>query len=192
MDQTLPLQQAHAQLEAMRPQLLKIAQVQLRNATWAEDAVSETLLSAIEKLSTFDGRSQLKTWVIAILRNKVIDQMRRNAREVCIGDEDASDEDVEALVFDARGRYREAPTPWASPDGALSERQFLSIVEACVERLPNQLGRVFLMREWLDMETEEICKEIGLTTSNLWVMLHRARLRLRECVQVHWQGREST
>jgi RNA polymerase sigma-70 factor (TIGR02943 family) len=174
-------------LETLRPQLLRYARLQLRNEAWAEDAVSETLLAAIEKPEAFAGRAQPKTWLIGILKHKLVDQLRRHSRECQLGnDEQGDDEAVEALLFRADGHFREAPQDWGDPEGTLRQQQFIAVLDACVEKLPNQLGRVFLMREWLELETEEICKELQITTTNLWVMMHRARLRLRECLQLNW------
>jgi RNA polymerase sigma-70 factor (TIGR02943 family) len=177
-----------ALLETLRPQLLRYARLQLRNEAWAEDAVSETLLAALEKPEAFAGRAQPKTWLIGILKHKLVDQVRRHARECSITDEDGEDESLEDALFSASGHFREAPTDWGDPQAVCTQTQFLQVLDACVEKLPKQLGRVFLMREWLELETEEICKELSVTPTNLWVMLHRARLRLRECLQLNWFG----
>jgi RNA polymerase sigma-70 factor (TIGR02943 family) len=176
-----------ALLESLRPQLLRYARLQLRNPAWAEDAVSETLLAALEKPQAFAGRAQPKTWLIGILKHKLVDQLRRHARECSAGPDD-EDPGVEDPLFDESGHFRERPADWGDPQATLGQRQFLAVLDACVEKLPNQLGRVFLMREWLELETDEICKELGVTPTNLWVMLHRARLRLRECLQLNWFG----
>lgn len=173
------------QLQHLRPQLLRYARNQLRNDVWAEDAVSAALLVAVEKQASFQGRSQLKTWVIGILRHKLIDELRHHGREVASTPADG-DDGLEEAMFAADGHFRESPQDWGDPEAALSQGEFLRILEACCERLPNQLGRVFLMREWLELESAEICKELGITPTNLWVMLHRSRLRLRECLQIHW------
>lgn len=176
-----------ATVEMLRPQLLRFARVQLRNDAWAEDAVSETLLAALEKPQAFAGRSQLKTWLVGILKHKVIDQMRRHSRECSWSpaDDDTGDE-VENTLFDARGVWQELPAEWGNPESALRQSQFLAVLEACVEVLPPQQGRVFLMREWLELPSETICNEVGISATNLWVILHRARLRLRECLQTRW------
>jgi RNA polymerase sigma-70 factor (TIGR02943 family) len=180
-----------AQLEQLRPRLMRYARLQLRNDAWAEDAVSETLLAAIEKPEAFAGRAQPLTWLIGILKHKIVDQIRRQSREVRLADD--ADEDgsaaMEHALFDATGHFAETPADWGDPQASLGERQFIAVLDACVEKLPNQLGRVFMMREWLELETDEICKELALTPTNLWVMLHRARLRLRECLQLNWFGR---
>jgi RNA polymerase sigma-70 factor (TIGR02943 family) len=173
------------EVQALRPQLLRFARTQLRNEAWAEDAVSETLLAALEKPLSFSGQSQLKTWLVGILKHKVIDQLRRHAREATVLDSDDG-ADLDELLFKADGHWREAPKDWGDPEHALRERQFFDVLEACMEHLPGVQGRVFMMREWLDLGTDEICKELAITSTNLWVLLHRARLRLRDCLQQGW------
>ncbi|MFO1338504.1 MAG: sigma-70 family RNA polymerase sigma factor [Burkholderiaceae bacterium] len=174
------------QVEALRPQLLRYARSQLRNDAWAEDAVSDTLLAALEKPQGFGGGSALKTWLVGILKHKLIDQLRRHAREATVLDRDDG-EDLDALLFDETGHWRDMPVDWTDqPEALCRQGQFLAVLDACVEKLPTTQGRVFMMREWLELDTDEICKELAITTTNLWVLLHRARLRLRECLQVTW------
>ena len=173
------------QVETLRPQLLRYARSQLRNDAWAEDAVSEALLAALEKPQSFAGQSQLKTWLVGILKHKVVDQLRRHSREATILSDD-DDTDVDELLFAADGHWRDAQNDWGNPEQALGQRQFFEVLDVCVERLPPVQGRVFMMREWLELGTEEICKELGITSTNLWVLLHRARLRLRDCLQQGW------
>jgi RNA polymerase sigma-70 factor (TIGR02943 family) len=174
------------QVEALRPQLLRYARSQLRNDAWAEDAVSETLLAALERPQAFAGGSALKTWLVGILKHKLIDQLRRQSREATVLDRDDA-EDLDALMFDETGHWRETPVDWVDqPEVLCGQRQFLAVLDACVEKLPATQGRVFMMREWLELETDEICKELAITTTNLWVLLHRARLRLRDCLQLSW------
>ncbi|KQW43575.1 MULTISPECIES: sigma-70 family RNA polymerase sigma factor [unclassified Roseateles] len=176
------------QIEALRPALLKYARLQLRNPAWAEDAVSDTLLAALEKPQAFAGNSQLKTWLIGILKHKLIDQIRRNSREMSTTATSDDGEDLDDLMFSSDGHWREAQHDWGNPEDALRQVDFMLVLEACVEKLPGQQGRLFMMREWLELESDEICKELSITPTNLWVMLHRARLRLRECLQLGWFG----
>lgn len=180
------------ELAEHRTYLLRFARLQLRNDAWAEDAVSETLLAALSKPQSFGSRSQLKTWLVGILKHKVLDLFRSNAREVCLDTDDDAAEDVDSLLFKADGHFAQAPADWGNPEQDLNSRQFFQIMEACTEKLPAMLGRVFLMREWLELSSEEICKELGLTPTNLYVQLHRARLRLRECLELHWLGASNT
>jgi RNA polymerase sigma-70 factor (TIGR02943 family) len=180
------------QIEGLRPVLLKYARLQLRNPAWAEDAVSETTLAALEKPQAFAGNSQLKTWLIGILKHKLIDQIRKNSRELSTTATSDDGEDLDDLLFAADGHWREMQHDWGNPEDALRQMDFMKVLEACVEKLPGQQGRLFMMREWLELESDEICKELAITPTNLWVMLHRARLRLRDCLQAGWFGAAAT
>lgn len=174
-----------SQVQALRPQLLRFAQAQLRNPAWAEDAVSDTLLAALEKPQSYAGLAQLKTWLVGILKHKVIDQIRRHGREVSTTGAD-DEQDLDDLLFHADGHWRTMPQDWGRPEAALGQRQFFEVLQLCVEQLPGVQGRVFMMREWLELGTSEICKELGLSSTNVFVLLHRARLRLRDCLQARW------
>jgi RNA polymerase sigma-70 factor (TIGR02943 family) len=173
------------QVQALRPQLMRYARAQLRNDAWAEDAVSETLLAALERPQAFAGQSALKTWLVGVLKHKLIDQLRRAAREATVLASDDA-EDLDESLFDPTGHWRGVPRDWGDPEASCRQRQFLEVLDACVDALPPVQGRVFMMREWLELDTAEICKTLGLTTTNLWVLLHRARLRLRACLQTRW------
>ena len=191
---SLPPMSIENQLAEHRSYLLRFARLQLRNDAWAEDAVSETLLAALSKPQSFDNKSQLKTWLVGILKHKVVDTLRQRAREVSYDDGADADgsEELDALVFKNGGHFASVPTDWGDPEQDLSSRQFFQVLEACAEKLPAAMGRVFLMREWLELPSEEICKELKLTPTNLYVQLHRARLRLRECLEINWFGHTPT
>lgn len=179
-----------SQLAEHQAYLLRFARLQLRNDAWAEDAVSETMLAALSKPQSFGNRSQLKTWLVGILKHKVIDMLRQHRREVSLGEGDDSHggEELEALAFKADGHFASRLSDWGNPEQELGSRQFFQVLEACADKLPAAMGRVFLMREWLELSSEEICKELQLTPTNLYVQLHRARLRLRECLELNWFG----
>jgi RNA polymerase sigma-70 factor (ECF subfamily) len=174
-----------AEVEALRPYLLRYASLQLRDAAAAEDAVQETLLAALAAGAGYEGRASLRTWLTGILKHKIVDAIRRASREAPL---EAAEEDAAELdgLFDERGHWRERPSPWADPDGALQQKQFLAALEACLAALPARTSQVFLMREHLGLETPEICKELGLSATHCWVLLHRARMALRECLQKTW------
>jgi RNA polymerase sigma-70 factor (ECF subfamily) len=178
------------QLASHHSYLLRFARMQLRNDAWAEDAVSETMVAALSKPQAFETTSQLTTWLVGILKHKVIDQLRSRQREVVLDADADSDgsEELDALMFKADGHFNAQPSDWGNPEQDLRSKQFFAILEACVDKLPVALGRVFLMREWLELSTEEICKEMNLSSTNLYVQLHRARLRLRECLELNWFG----
>lgn len=178
-------------LARLRPQLLGFARLQLRDDILAEDMVQDTFITAIERADQFQARSSLRTWATSILKNKIIDHFRRRNREVLAADvgldctADPSNEQ-----FDSNGRYRSMPEAWiASPEDSLSQQQFFLVLQACLEHLPPQIGRVFMMREWLGLTTDEICQELQITSSNCWVILYRARMGLRDCLNAHWFAR---
>ncbi len=178
-------------IAGMRPMLLRLARLQLRNDTWAEDAVSETMLAAVEGLASFSAKAQLRTWVVGILKHKIIDQLRRCRREVSMeAQQESGNEESLDDFFQADGHRVASPLEWGDPEAQLSRGQFLAVLQACLDRLPAPLARTFLLREWLELDTQEVCKEMQVTSTNCFVMLYRARLRLRECLNTDWFGRE--
>ena len=178
------------QIEALRPYLLRFASLQLRDAAAAEDAVQEALLAALAGQASFAGRANLRTWLTGILKHKIVDAIRRQSREPVVAAE-AEDEGAEIdELFTERGHWAERPAAWGNPDGALEQAQFFKALETCLARLPERTARVFMMREHLGAETGEICKELAITPTHCWVLLYRARMTLRECLQQTWFARQ--
>lgn len=177
-------------LARIRTDMLRFAQQQLGHDEEAEDAVQEALAGALKNAANFRGEAALKTWIIAILKNKIADILRQRQRRPVNASQLAADDDEGALpsVFDRRGMWHDGARParWEDPEADLHTRQFMAVFDACLNRLPPQQGRVFMMREVVELETHEICSELGLSTSNVHVILHRARLALRTCLQLHW------
>jgi RNA polymerase sigma-70 factor (ECF subfamily) len=180
-----------SELAALHKPLLRFAILQLRNDSVAEDVVSETMLAILEKPDNFEGRSTLKTYATGILKFKIIDVIRKRGREVHIEplDEQSMDDAMDAL-FASDGHWAEPPPAWQEPERALQQSQFFDTLQACVERLPAKIGRVFMMREWLEQEVEDICIELDITSNNCGVMLYRARMQLRECLGRNWFGEQ--
>ena len=177
------------QVALARMYLLKFARLQLRNDAWAEDAVSETLVAALSKPQSFSGQSQLRTWLVGILKHKVLDILHERKREVTL--HTSADDEADPLndmAFEPNGHFQQPPADWGNPHQDLQQRQFMAVLDACVNKLPASQGRLFLMREWLEMSTDDICKEMALSSTHLYVQLHRARLRLRECLELNWFG----
>jgi RNA polymerase sigma-70 factor (TIGR02943 family) len=175
------------QLVSHHDYLMRFARLQLRNEAWAEDAVSDTVLAALAKPQAFENRSQLKTWLVGILKHKVIDMLRLHGREVATHTDDDDGADLLNLIgFKPDGHFAQMPADWGNPEQDLRSQQFLKVMDACVEKMPATQGRLFLMREWLELSVDDICKELGLTATNLYVQLHRGRLRLRECLELNW------
>ena len=178
-------------LAAIRGDMLRFAQLQLRDAALAEDAVQEALLAALAGGRSFAGRAALKTWVFAILRNKIVDVIRLQSRTTnvsALGDDEAAmDETFEALFkTNAHWRPESRPFGWGDPEETLREERFWEIFEICLNHLPEKTARVFMMREFLEFDTDEVCRELSLTISNCNVILHRARNGLRRCLETSW------
>jgi len=176
-------------IAALRQPLLRFAQAQLRDAGAAEDVVSETLLALLERPEAFEGRSSLRTYATGILKFKIVDHLRRSAREPLLEttEEQTLDDAIDALFSD-NGHWRAPQRGWGEPDEALQQQQFHAQLQRCMEKLPARTAQVFLMRECLEQEVDEICQELGITANHCGVMLYRARMALRGCLQQHWFG----
>ncbi|HEY7905198.1 MAG TPA: sigma-70 family RNA polymerase sigma factor [Casimicrobiaceae bacterium] len=176
------------EIESHRGYLMRVAQLQLRDRESAEDAVQETLLAALAARDGFGGKSTLKTWLTGILKHKIVDAIRRRQREplATASFEEELDLDDFDTLFKSNGAWDAPPSDWGDPVAALGRRQFFDILDFCLDKLPPNTGRVFMMREVMELETEEICKELRITANNLWVILYRARVSLRECLEQNW------
>lgn len=172
-------------LEKYGDYLFAFAFSRLRDEAVAEDLVQETLLAALQSKERFSNNSSEKTWLTAILKNKIIDHFRRISRQVTF----VSDEE-EIVSFDNIGGWREAPTDWhATPESLHQQKEFQAILQNCLADLPKNLAAVFTLREIEGLDSKEICEIMNLSPNNLWVMLHRARLQLRQSLQNRWFGR---
>lgn len=177
-----------AQLVEMRPLLVRMARQRLHNDAWVEDAVSETLVAALEKPGAYAGRAQLRTWLVGILKHKLVDQVRRHTRE-CQVDTVDDEQDFDRVADGSADVLGEAPADWGDPQERLVRRQFMAQFDRVIKELPPQQSRAFMMRNWMEAETDDICRELGVTANNLAVMLHRARHRLRASLGAQWPVR---
>ena len=177
------------ELAKHRPQLLKYALRELRDATTAEDVVQETLLAALQGAERFRGGAALRTWLTGILTHKIADHYRRGRREASLADgrdgatydpldghpgEDVADADTDAGVG------------WGDPEAAFAQERFFEVLERGIARLPARTARVFHMREVLGMSTDEICQALAITPAHCAVLLYRARMALRDFLQREW------
>ena len=176
-------------LETHRQALFKFAMLQLRDEAHAEDVVQETLVAAIQGAASFAGGSSPRTWLIGILKHKIIDHFRKASREQPLdsGDDETSLDDLDVL-FKADGHFIDEPRAWANPEQTLAQSEFFEVLERCLEGLPKNTARVFMMREVMGSDTDEICKELSITSNNCWVLLYRARMALRACLEQRWFG----
>ena len=182
-------------VNAQRTYLLRVAQLQLRDHAQAEDVVQETLLAALEAQDRFAGKSSVKTWLTGILKHKIIDAIRKKSREPAVStlNEEADIDDLDVFFNGSeRDRWEAKPAEWRNPERDLEQKQFLSMMDFCLEKLPPNTARVFMMREVMELESDEICKELNITSTNLWVILYRARMLLRKCLEQNWFARAET
>ena len=178
-----------AALQQHRGYLIRYAILQLRDPHLAEDVVQETLVSAIESFDKFSAQSSLRTWLVGILKHKIMDVLRKRAREPQLDIAEGEDENelIDAL-FNEHGRWASPPQTWTNPEQSMENAHFWKVFEQCNQRMPLNTARAFMMREFMEMSTEEICQELAISTTNCWVLLHRARLALRECLDLNWFG----
>lgn len=181
----MPNTNAHDWLNAHGDYLYRFALARLRDTHLAEDAVRETFLAAV-KSANFAEQSAPRTWLTGILKHKIVDTMRKSQRETAVSDiladQDANMDDF----FDEKGRWAEPVQTWDVPHEALEQKQFLRVMQDCVNKLPKNLADLFLMREVHEESNEEICKAFEISATNAWVMLYRARTRLRKCMEINW------
>ncbi|HET8746634.1 MAG TPA: sigma-70 family RNA polymerase sigma factor [Ramlibacter sp.] len=175
------------ELETLRPELVRYAARVLRAPQSAEDAVQETLLAALAAPASWDGRSSLRTWLTGILKHKCIDVVRREQREAPLDapQAEAAAQEFESL-FDEHEHWREHPHEWQTPEASLQQKEFRRVLESCLAHLPRRTVQVFLLREQMGREIEEICRDLGLSAANCSVLLHRSRMALRLCLQKNW------
>ena len=177
-------------LNDLRQQMIKFALLQLSSFQQAEDVVQEALTSAFEHLKSFSGRAAFKTWVFAILKNKIVDLIRQKNRLITMSelfDDQENDLSIDEL-FDKSGHWQkyEAPKSWQSPEEMMEQQDFWIIFDACLNHLPAKYAQVFMLREMIELSSDEICEKLQLTISHLNVLMYRSRARLRECLENKW------
>jgi RNA polymerase sigma-70 factor (ECF subfamily) len=171
--------------------LYRFALVRVRDSAVAEDLVQDTLLAALRAHERFAGQSSELTWLIAILKNKIVDHYRRHVREAPLPDSEDPDGLIDALFKKSNDHWLTVPAAWQDPDMSLENSQFWQAFTDCLQGLPARQAQAFTLTELDGLGTDELCKVLGVTSSNVWVLLHRARLRLRECLEHGWFGNES-
>lgn len=179
-----------SELQTHHSALLRFALFQLSDQQLAEDAVQDTLLAALEKPDSFAGQSSLKTWLMAILKYKILDVQRRRYRDPQFIspqlDEENDRSDFDSL-FDSSGHWgSEAPRNWGKPEANLEDRHFWQTYELCANKMPRRTAMVFAMREVMELEISDICNQLEITATNCSVLLYRARMSLRLCLEQTW------
>jgi RNA polymerase sigma-70 factor (ECF subfamily) len=167
--------------------LYRFALIRVKDPHTAEDLVQDTFIAALQGLASFKGGSSVRTWLVGILKHKILDYFRKSAREVPSTDLGALEDVPEEQTFNRWGQWRRGPGKWPEDPGNLLEnKEFWRAFTRCLDGLPNASRRAFSLREIDGMKTDEICKILDITSTNLWVILHRARGRLRDCLDNTW------
>jgi RNA polymerase sigma-70 factor (ECF subfamily) len=161
--------------------LYRYARARLRRPHEAEEAVQDALLAALRARDEFAGRSQPQSWLLGILRNKVLDRMRAASRAALPLDRDGLD-----ACFGAGGKWRRPPARWEGPADAAERQDFWRVVHECLARLPAGMAEAFTLRTLDERSPEDVCRDLSISQANLWVLLHRARLGLMRCLRLRW------
>lgn len=168
--------------------LYAFALLHLRNPHHAEDAVQETLLAALQARERYTGKASVRTWLTGILKHKIIDEFRRQAREAPANNADTKAwEEAEIQRVDQEfaddGHWRHTLTDWGDPERSTYSEQLWILIERCIQALSPRAARLFVLRDLWEMEADVVCQELAITPNNLWTGLHRARLGMRQCLE---------
>ena len=165
--------------------LFGYALLRLRDRPLSEDVVQETFLAALNARKSFSGNSSERTWLVGILKNKIVDHIRKVSREHLVDDVEPY-ADVEEF-FDQDGGWKTKPNEWmADPATVFEGKEFWEIFSGCLSVLPSRLHDAFSLRELEGLDSPEVCKVLNISATNLWVILHRARIQLRDCLEAEW------
>jgi RNA polymerase sigma-70 factor (ECF subfamily) len=168
--------------------LYRYALLRVKEVDAAEDLVQETFLAALRAREQFAGASSVRTWLVGILKHKIVDHLRRQSREQPVSSSVPAGGSWEEL-FDAKGGWYVKPSEWAEdPSAVLEKQEFWETFRRCLSRLPPRLGQAFALREMDELRSDEVCQVLNVSASNLWVMLHRARMQLWRCLESNWFG----
>lgn len=191
---TEPIKPTLDELVAEADALYRYALPRVRSHHAAEDLVQETLITAVKKFDEFQGRAALGTWLTGILRNKILDHLRhlqRHPESPATGNENSSEADPTAEMFDANGAWKFEPSAGldileTDPAQLADRAEIRAAVQQCLDKLPLTLRKIFVLREVEGCKADEICRAAAVTRGSVAVLLHRSRQLLRACLQRTW------
>ena len=165
--------------------LYRYAALRLRDTNGAEEVVQEAFLSALQHVDQYQGKGSERAWLLGILKRKVIDHVRARNRTTNLAEDEGNE--LSDALFDRRGNWSSAVQSTVCPPlDSLERQEFWRILQTCLDSIPTRQADVFVLREMNDISTDEICKDLGVTASNVWVLLYRARLQLSNCMKSRW------
>ena len=166
--------------------LYRFAMSRLRGVEAAEEVVQETFVAALQSIDQYAGRGAERAWLLGILKRKIVDAIRQRSRVQTVADDG---DDLAEQLFDQKGGWKSDPRVFGPrPGAALESAEFWDAFRACLETVPQRQADAFALRELDGKSGEEVCKDLGISPNNLWVLLYRARLRLSNCLKVRWQA----
>jgi RNA polymerase sigma-70 factor (ECF subfamily) len=169
--------------------LYQHALARVRSSAIAEELVQETLIAGLQAFASFKQQASVKTWLLSIMQNKVIDYLRQQKIELESLTDD--DEPLSAELFDKHGHWQSNVQHWQTPETLLQNEQFWAIYQQCLNRLPENMATLFLLRAVDELPAELCCQLLNIATPNqLYVSLARTRLKLRECLNTYWFHKE--
>ena len=172
--------------------LFRYAIKYVRDSHIAEDLVQETLLAGLKSQGSFAGQSSEQTWLIGILKNKIMDHFRKSSREMHFDEiqsmsEPSDDNFIESGPEKGTWQPSRRPLEWmVDPNDPAEQKEFWAYLNHCIEELDRKLARVFVLRELEEMDYKEVCNTLAVSHTNLRVMLYRARKMLRKCLEKNW------
>ncbi|MEJ2720059.1 MAG: sigma-70 family RNA polymerase sigma factor [bacterium] len=167
--------------------LYRFALLRVKDQHVAEDLVQETFLSALQAAGRFKGNSAPRTWLIGILKHKILDHFRKSSVEVNASDVTPWEEEDDREYFDNTGHWKRELHEWReSPENLVESQEFWKTFQACLSGLPEAHRRAFALKEIDGLDGDEICEILAVSPNNFWVMLHRARAKLRKCLDANW------
>jgi len=171
--------------------LYRYCLARVNNPETAEELVQETFFAGIKDKNKFQGKSTESTWLIGILKHKIIDHYRSSKKN--INSYSSLNEDVEEQdrVFNKVSHLNKSLHNWPeTPETMVENKEFLAQLNECVSKLPERPRQVYILKELDKLTSKEICKHLNITPTNLWVLLHRAREKLRRCLEINWFEKE--
>jgi RNA polymerase sigma-70 factor (TIGR02943 family) len=166
--------------------LYRYALARVRSPHTAEDLVQDTFLAALKGAQSFSGRSAERTWLVGVLKHKIIDHFRKHKRMFLQEDLETREPDPENYL-DRKGTWKVGQSAWITqPEKAAERTEFWQALNGCLDKLNERQRAVFVLRELQEQDAEDICSSLDISLSNLWVLLHRARLQLKSCLEHNW------
>lgn len=172
--------------------LYRFAILRVRKPEVAEDLVQDTFLAAVKSVENFSSRSTERSWLVGILKNKIADHFRKLGRETNFTDMEFLNDEMSHKFEDGFWNHDIGPKDWQESEVVTYRGEFWQTMRNCLGKLPPRVADVFMMREMDGEDTAEICETLKISQSNLWVMLHRARMALRECLETNWFEKDVT